>query len=138
MAKKLLRKDSILGYVQPVGEGVVPQLASVFYHRVLALRAETGRPAADVLGAVLAHETGHLLLGKGSHSPVGIMRCPWDTAELRALSRGELVFEARQSRAMTANVALRRLSESSRGNPSLRVERREDSGAGAMMVSHPW
>lgn len=51
----------------------VPGRAYIFVHRVedLATRFEVG--VARVLGNVIAHETGHLLLPPNSHSSTGIM-----------------------------------------------------------------
>ena len=114
MAMRLVRKDSVLGYVQPSGEGELPRVATVFYHRADALNATTRNSLAEVLGAALAHELGHLLLGKGAHSPMGIMRSHWDSEELRALGRGRLTFDRRQAeaiaRAIEARTSGRRVS----------------------------
>ena len=47
---------------------------------------------ALVLGHMMAHEIGHLLLGVGSHSKKGLMTYPWGPRELHALARGKLLF----------------------------------------------
>ncbi len=107
MAKSLVRKETILGYVQPSAERELARVATVFYHRVEDLKAATGSTPAQVLGTALAHELGHLLLGKGAHSRAGIMRCPWDTQELRAIHRGQLVFDRRQSLTIVNSIAAR-------------------------------
>lgn len=98
MGQRLTRKSTLLGYVQPTGEGEIARVASVFYQRAEELQEATGDLTSHVLGAALAHELGHLLLGKGQHSPMGLMRCPWDAEDLRALRRGQLVFDMRQAR----------------------------------------
>jgi hypothetical protein len=52
--------------------------ASVFYNRI-ASTAQTRPVDADLmLGRVIAHEVGHLLLPAGSHSRYGIMRADLD------------------------------------------------------------
>ncbi len=107
MAKKLVRKDSVLGYVQPSREGELRRVATVFYHRMEELNAATHDTTAVVLGAALAHEVGHLLLGKGAHSPMGIMRCPWDSEELRAIRRGQLTFDQRQAESIVRAIGTR-------------------------------
>lgn len=107
MAERLVPKAVVFGYVQPELPEAPPRVANVFYHRIGELEKATLSPTAKVLGAVLAHELGHLLLGRGSHSAVGIMRCPWDTAELRELDKGTLVFD-RQQRARIRDEVRRR------------------------------
>lgn len=48
--------------------------AHVFYDRVEALTARSSRSVASMLGDVMAHELGHLMLAGRKHSPRGIMR----------------------------------------------------------------
>jgi hypothetical protein len=48
--------------------------AHVVYDRVEALTARSQRSAASLLGDVIAHELGHLMLPSRSHSARGIMR----------------------------------------------------------------
>jgi hypothetical protein len=67
-----------------VGPNVLGQAASVtrrayiFSHRVEALAARNGREVGVLLGRVIAHEVGHLLLGVNSHSSAGIMAAAID------------------------------------------------------------
>jgi hypothetical protein len=60
---------------------------------------------ATLLGHVVAHEIGHLLLGSNSHSDAGIMRPHWDERDLANASKGELLFTQRQGQTMRARVA---------------------------------
>jgi hypothetical protein len=41
----------------------------------------------DVMGTVIAHEIGHLVLPSGSHSTTGLMRANWTIEELRGSSQ---------------------------------------------------
>ncbi len=60
--------------VEPGGRGT---FATVYVSRVLRL-AQTARIDPGVLlGRVVAHELGHLLLGKKTHSATGLMRGHW-------------------------------------------------------------
>jgi hypothetical protein len=52
--------------------------AYIFSHRVAALAARNQRDLADVLGRIMAHEIGHLLLPENSHSASGIMSAALD------------------------------------------------------------
>jgi hypothetical protein len=54
-----------------------------------------------MLGHVISHEIGHLLLGTNSHSPSGIMRAQWDREQLSLAVAGLLTFTKSQSRRMT-------------------------------------
>ncbi len=72
----------------------------------------------DLLGFVIAHEIGHLLLGRDSHSATGLMSAVWQATELRQASQGILFFNNAQqnrihSRCLTAQVALRKLASTS-------------------------
>jgi hypothetical protein len=42
-----------------------------------------GLDAGTLLGRVMAHEIGHLLLGTANHRPTGLMRAEWSTALLQ-------------------------------------------------------
>jgi len=46
----------------------------VSYHRILELHHAGRASEATILGIVVAHELGHLLLGLDAHSATGIMR----------------------------------------------------------------
>lgn len=107
MARLLVRKGSVLGFAQPAGEGEVRRVATVFYSRVEEVTAATNSLTGEVLGTALAHELGHLLLGKGAHSRGGLMRCPWDTEELLALHRGQLLFDSAQSSSIVESIEAR-------------------------------
>lgn len=58
-----------------VGEAALAvHRAYVFYDRIAALRMAVPRDLASILGDVIAHELGHLMLPPNSHSASGIMR----------------------------------------------------------------
>ena len=52
--------------------------AYIFSHRVAAVATLHERPVGDLLGRVIAHEVGHLLLPEKSHSAIGIMSSSLD------------------------------------------------------------
>jgi hypothetical protein len=69
------------------------QYADVFFASVRQLEHEEPRTnQAQVLGYVIAHEIGHLLLGSNAHSNLGIMKPYWSTSELQSISMGRLSF----------------------------------------------
>jgi hypothetical protein len=73
-------------------------LATVLEDRVEEAARRTHTAAGPLLGRVIAHEVGHLLLGSVDHSDEGIMRTRWSDAAVRrhraggtewSFSRGE-------------------------------------------------
>ncbi len=97
----------------PTEKGKVASQASVFFEA--AEQLATGHPTsmAQMLGYILAHEIGHLLLGEGSHSGKGIMRTPWRKQEMERAAEGRLGFTAKQAKRMKANVLSRVASDPS-------------------------
>jgi len=57
-------------------------LATVFADRIERAAARAGVATGTLLGRVMAHELGHLLLGSGYHGPAGLMRAEWPDATL--------------------------------------------------------
>ena len=70
--------------------------SDVFYDRAAGLNAEWHVSLDDILGNVIAHELGHLLLGSNSHTADGIMRARWQGKELRQAG----LFNAEQAKRM--------------------------------------
>src|SRR5262249_1266981 len=58
-------------------------LAAVYVDRVATLSRASGIDAGTLLGRVIAHEIGHLLLGTTTHRPSGLMRAEWSTTLLQ-------------------------------------------------------
>lgn len=71
------------GFALPAQRDGFGSNATIFYHSVEEVAREAKRATATVLGHVLAHEMGHLLLGMKGHSRQGIMHIPWGPKEPR-------------------------------------------------------
>ena len=52
-------------------------LATAFSDRIADAATRVGVDAGTLLGLVIAHELGHLLLGSGYHGWTGVMRADW-------------------------------------------------------------
>jgi len=94
MARRLLPPKSI----PPNSLGIVGSeihRAYVFVDRVLPLALHNGADPGDLLGNVIAHEIGHLLLPDEGHSPGGIMQ-----AEFEMHMRGARRFTPAQAEAI--------------------------------------
>ena len=71
-------------------------LADTYYQAVSDLAGRHQADAAVLLGFVIAHEIGHLLLGPG-HVSDGVMRTGWNVSELQALRQRWLRFNQAES-----------------------------------------
>jgi hypothetical protein len=85
----------------------LPSRATVFSHRALELVKSNRAPLAGILGAMVAHEIGHLLLEQTAHSPDGIMQARWSDDDLQTIARGRMLITAEQASHLTAMVAKR-------------------------------
>jgi hypothetical protein len=70
----------------------------------------------QILGHIMAHEVGHVLLPGGRHSVNGIMRARWSSNEWRLLRQGGLNFAPEQSRFLRAEL-LRRFAVGRESTP---------------------
>lgn len=120
---KIISPDMVVKYSWPrtrMGYAIpdcAPDLtgcwAAVSYRRVqdLALKADVS--PALVLGKVMAHELGHLILGPG-HSDTGIMRALFDEGDFAPGRVPSLVFLAAQRERLRAAIVGARTTLSSR------------------------
>ena len=97
-------QDSIFGFA------IAPTFATVYYDLAQTLikaasEAESFLPV--VLGCLIAHEIGHLLLGENQHSVSGIMQASWDIRQIQLLTKGVLQFTPQQSARMRNNTQMR-------------------------------
>jgi len=94
-------EDFGIAFVGANGRGVQ---ADVFYSGIEQLTNNTSVNPAQIMGHVMAHELGHLLLGMNSHSGLGIMQAHWTEQQLRQMSMGLFKFDKRQSEAIRARL----------------------------------
>jgi hypothetical protein len=103
------------------GSGPDRQVVYISYSRVETLYSEEmdaqlcgrlNQIASDgqILGHVIAHELGHILLNQTVHSPEGIMRGVWNFIDLKNVSYGDLLFSPEQGKILRAEV-LRRIAQ---------------------------
>jgi len=96
-----------LGEAQVDTETHMGWIATVFADRVAGTSNRAGADARGVLGRVIAHEIGHLLIGTSHHSTKGLMRANWTDLELRRPIGLEWRFSASEARCMRAGIARR-------------------------------
>lgn len=83
-------RSNVMGVAQPSGT-----VAYVYLSRIRHFAFRRDLSLSAVLGHVIAHEVGHILLQEG-HAIKGIMRARWDRDDLLDLRQGRLLFTAAQ------------------------------------------
>jgi hypothetical protein len=96
-------RDSVFGFA------VVPLVASVYVNYAVnsAKRDNAEFEVPVILGSVIAHEIGHLMLGLNSHSDTGIMQKRWGRKQLQLVTSGNLLFTELQGKLMRAEMQKR-------------------------------
>jgi hypothetical protein len=111
MAKRVKHSRDCLGYAL-IADGF-DSFASVFLHRAIDLEGGHLATRSAILGAMLAHEIGHLLMDQADHSKIGLMRGSWTNEDLRTIARGRMGFTKEQGRLIVSMVSRRRAGGSS-------------------------
>jgi len=91
--------DDVFG-VAFLGADGMGAYSDVFYGSVERLHSQAHSNVGRVLGHVMAHEIGHLLIGSHAHSPWGIMSAKWHDQELQRLEMGRLLFTPEQEKSI--------------------------------------
>jgi hypothetical protein len=95
-------QDTVFGFA------VVPVLASVYYDAVRRAKSDGAEyDIPTILGCVIAHEIGHLLLGSNSHSGLGVMKRRWERKQFRQAMTGILLFSPEQAKLIQAEAQTR-------------------------------
>ena len=96
--------------------------SNVYYQNLAASPDHPELTDGEMLGYVIAHELGHLLLGSHSHSDSGVMQAQWRAPALHAAARAALFFTPAQSaniRSRLANSSPIIVTDTSRSLPAL-------------------
>lgn len=95
VAGRMSSNDTVYGEAF-VAENGTGNLADLFFERIKNAERSFGIDPGRLLGAVAAHEIGHLLLGSNAHWPIGIMTPIWEGDSLRLVGMGALFFTPHQ------------------------------------------
>jgi hypothetical protein len=110
MASRRTVPEAVIGYAA-VTRGEAGRIAFVIYDRVRDVARHADVDITRVMGMVMAHELGHLLLPNQSHSDNGLMRGHWAATDFRHLDSLDLGFslgqveEIRQTIQASATIA---------------------------------
>ena len=112
--------DDIFGqsFLNEQGQG---NYANVYLTPLSSAKALQLLGEGDLLGYIVVHELGHLLLGKNSHSAEGLMRARWEVAELRDAARGNLSFSKSEAEGMRARYLSAVAQREGEASPKLRA-----------------
>jgi predicted aspartyl protease len=107
-----------------LGHADIPVLATIYYEKVVR-RVYAENAESDlgiVLGALMAHELGHLLLTEPKHSTVGVMEPNWGRAQIRSARDGKLVFTAQQAAMLRRRLEVRDDADQDARSATLDIE----------------
>ena len=93
--------------------------AGVYYSAIAETASRNGIPAGIVLGAALAHEVGHLVLGANAHSHHGLMSPDWRREQFERLSSTGLSFSEKETRMLREELTATRVAPSGDPPPPL-------------------
>jgi hypothetical protein len=96
--------DRVLGAAAR-GEGGLGRVVYALWNRIEALAARRPHTPSTLLGYVIAHEVGHLVLPRAGHSSAGMMRAQWDPRDLHDAERGVLRFTRQEAIDMRRRIA---------------------------------
>jgi len=106
--------EKLAGHGEAMGEALdclaeeVGCSAYVFYRDVQELARAGDASQYQLLGHAMAHELGHLLLGRNAHSRTGIMRAEWNPREISTIARTYLLFTDEQAQRIRDEISARR------------------------------
>jgi hypothetical protein len=93
-----------LTYVDDARGGI---FSDVYYRETVQYCAfHEIRDVGPIFGYVIAHELGHLLLGR-PHTPVGLMRANWTKPDFDAMEQRRLRFDKSQAKAIRLKLSVR-------------------------------
>jgi hypothetical protein len=94
-----------LGFALP--DAQIGVHATIFYDRIEQVTQLVIITVPKMLGHVMAHEIGHVLLGSTEHSPVGIMKAIWDRTDFQYDPAARMEFTPQQRRVMWKRASVR-------------------------------
>jgi hypothetical protein len=87
--------DGVLGFTEIDPE--TGASAGIYYPAAVEMAKRCQVGIGEILGAAIAHEVGHLLLGAKAHSTRGIMQASWSQPQFQLIGLGELDFAPDQA-----------------------------------------
>ncbi len=101
--------ETVFGFALP-SKGGFGTIASAFWDRISTTAGKSGMGPVHLLAFVMAHEAGHLLLGRNSHSQEGIMGAEWDEEGVVKIAQGGVSFIGSQKKRLRKGAEARLLA----------------------------
>jgi hypothetical protein len=92
IAKRRGYSDDVLGFVSVPREGGMGRIGYVVYERIKDVAAGGSSSTGDILGIIIAHDIGRLILGAGSGTFSGVMTRTWSLDGLQRVNPMKLAF----------------------------------------------
>ena len=92
IAKRRGYSDDVLGFVSVPPAGGMGRVGYVVYERIRDVAAGGSSSTGDILGIIIAHDIGRLILGAGSGTHAGLMNRQWQRQDLERVNPLELAF----------------------------------------------
>lgn len=116
-----------LGFSLPCAKSGID--STVFIDQCEAVSYHVGPTFARVLGVVIAHELGHVLLRSQQHSALGLMRARWDKSAWLSAAAGQVQVEGNEARRMRAELLRLEALGAAATNPAIDVHFSNQSSA---------
>ena len=107
MADRLKLRSDEIGRAMLADDGAFATIADIYTDRLVELTSSRKWALGPILGDLLAHELGHLLLGPDAHCTGGIMLPRWGERDLGEALRGQMQFTPQQAAHIRAQVLAR-------------------------------
>jgi hypothetical protein len=92
MASRAGVAGDVVGYVAVPPEGGMGRIGYVVYEKIKEVAAGGPASQAEILGVIIAHDIGRLILGAGSGTGSGVMNRHWDRHDLERVNPLALQF----------------------------------------------
>jgi hypothetical protein len=122
MSDRLHLPNGVVGLAAQSSDSDFGYYASVFYDTVKDCVSHDRQGLPELLGAAIAHEIGHLLLGTHSHSNLGLMCGLWSGKQLVAANQGGLSFSAAETERLQSAVLARRHAALGQASPEQKID----------------
>jgi len=104
IAKRRGYSDDVLGFVSVPPEGGMGRVGYVVYERIKDVAAGGSSSTGDILGIIIAHDVGRLILGAGSGTLNGVMTRTWGLDELQRANPMALSFTRAETERLHATL----------------------------------
>jgi hypothetical protein len=97
--------SDLFGLALPFRDGAIR--STVFYRPTIEAATRGPISISTLLGHIMAHELGHLLLWSNVHSAIGVMHGNWTREDLVFIAQGHVAFTPKEAETMKANILIR-------------------------------